>query len=92
MRRPIVLALLLSGCAADPVGDADKGYSVTGKDPFRFEVNPQLLREWGGPGSAKFNQVLDQELERQQICRTGYSLRNQQLREGMFSVSGRCKS
>lgn len=65
---------------------------VTGQNPFRFEVNPQLLREWGGPGSAKFNQVLDQELDRQQICRKGYSLRNEQLREGVFSVSGRCKS
>jgi hypothetical protein len=88
----MLLAVLLSGCAADPTAYANKGYSVTGKDPFRFEVDPQLLREWGGPGSAKFNQVLDQELERQQICRNGYSLRNEHLRDGVFSVSGRCKS
>lgn len=84
------LAGLLAGCAAAP--SAEKGYSVTGKDPFRFEVDRQKLREWGGPNSPQFNRALEEELERQKICRKGYTLRNEQLDQETFSVTGRCRS
>lgn len=84
----------MSGCSIDRAEQQafhDKGYSVSGKDPFRFEVDPQLLRQWGGARSPKFNQVLEEELERKKICRSGYSLRHEQLHDGVFSVIGRCK-
>ena len=70
----------------------EKGYGVYGRDPFRFEVDPQVLRQWGGPRSAEFQRVLEEELEKKRICRNGYTLRNESLREGVFSIQGRCKS
>jgi hypothetical protein len=95
--RSLLLALVavLPGCMIDRAAEAsfrEKGYGVYGKDPFRFEVEPQLLREWGGPRSAQFQRVLEEELERKRICRNGYALRNESLREGVFTVQGRCKS
>ncbi len=93
--RRVFVVFLFSGCAAqqtDMRSFLEKGYSVTGRDPFRFEVDPQKLREWGGPGSREFNRVLDEELERQKICRKGYTLRNEHLRDGVFTVVGRCRS
>lgn len=90
-----LLALLLPGCVIDRAAQtefAEKGYSVSGKNPFRFEVDQQVLRQWGGAGSPKFNQVLEEELERKKICRNGYSLRNEHVRDGQFSILGRCKS
>ena len=93
MKFAIVVAFLLVGaCSAPQPGWQGKGYVVSGQGPFRFDVAPQLLREWGGYGSAKFNQVLEEELERLRICRNGYVLRNEGTRDGVFSVSGRCKS
>jgi hypothetical protein len=84
---------VLAACAATQRVSQDKGYSVTGQDSsFRFEVDRQLLREWGGSGSAKFNQVLEEELERLRLCRNGYTLRSGSAREGVFSVAGRCRS
>jgi hypothetical protein len=86
-------SLLLAACSAAQHGLQGKGYSVSARDAaFRFEVDRQLLREWGGSGSVKFNQVLEEELERLRICRNGYTLRNESVREGVFSVAGRCKS
>jgi hypothetical protein len=88
-----VAFLVLAACSAEAPRLQDKGYSVTGQDSsFRFEVDRQLLRDWGGPGSAKFNQVLEEELERLRLCRNGYALRNEGVRDGLFSVTGRCKS
>jgi hypothetical protein len=88
-----VLALfVLAACGGAQHASPGKGYSVRGQDPFRFEVERDLLREWGGAGSAKFNQVLEEELERLRICRNGYVLRNEDMREGLYSVTGRCRS
>jgi hypothetical protein len=87
-----VLLLLLAACSGTQPEVQGKGYSVSGHNPFRFEVDRQLLREWGGSGSPKFNQVLEEELERLRICRNGYALRQESVRDGVFSVSGRCKS
>ena len=89
----IVALLVLAACGSTQRMPQDKGYSVTGQDSaFRFEVDRQLLREWGGSGSVKFNQVLEEELERLRICRNGYTLRSEGVREGVFSVTGRCRS
>ena len=85
-------ALLIAACSTPHPEVQNKGYAVVGQDPFRFEVEPELLRQWGGYGSPKFNQVLDEELERLRICRNGYVLRNEGNRDGMFSVTGRCRS
>jgi hypothetical protein len=41
---------------------------------------------------AQFQRVLEEELERKRICRNGYALRNESLRDSVFSVQGRCKS
>jgi hypothetical protein len=87
---PIFAAL--AGCAADPSASVDKGYSLSAREPFHFEVDREVLREWGGAGSPKFNQVLEEELERLRICRNGYVLRQEGVRDGVFSVSGRCRS
>jgi len=84
--------VLLGACAGGQVATEGKGYSVSGQNPFRFEVDRQLLREWGGAGSPKFNQVLEEELERLRICRNGYVLRQERVRDEIYSVSGRCKS
>ena len=92
MRAVIFLALALVACGGTQPRLQGKGYSVSGQDPFRFEVERELLREWGGADSAKFNQVLEQELERLRICRNGYALREEGVRDGVFSVSGRCRS
>ena len=95
IRRCFFVVFLLSGCAveqADMRSYSEKGHSVTGRDPFLFEVDRQKLREWGGPNSPQFNRVLDEELERQKICRKGYTLRNEHLRDGIFTVIGRCRS
>ena len=90
---PFFLPLLLAAaCGGAQHRLQDKGYSVSGENPFRFEVDRQLLRDWGGSGSPKFNQVLEEELERLRICRNGYALRNEGVRDGVFSVTGRCKS
>ena len=89
------LVAVLPGCMIDRAAEAsygEKGYGVYGRDPFRFEVEPQLLRQWGGPRSEQFQRVLEEELERKRICRNGYTLRNESQREGFFSVQGRCKS
>jgi hypothetical protein len=86
-----LLVLLAAACGAQQPAPA-KGYAVIGQDPFRFEVQRELLREWGGAGSAKFNQVLESELERLRICRNGYVLRNEGIREDIYRVTGRCKS
>lgn len=89
----IVALLVLAACSAGQHKLQDKGYSLTGQDPsFRFEVDRQVLREWGGSGSPKFNQVLEEELERLRLCRNGYALRNDGVRDGVFRVTGRCKS
>jgi hypothetical protein len=88
----IVPFLLAAACSATSPDLQSRGYSVSGRNPFRFEVAPHLLREWGGYGSPKFNQVLEQELERQRICRDGYVLRNEGTREDVFSVTGHCRS
>jgi hypothetical protein len=85
-------ALLLAACGTPHPEIQNKGYAVVGQDPFRFEVEPELLRQWGGYGSPKFNQVLDEELERLRICRNGYVLRNEGTRDRVFSVTGRCRS
>ena len=91
--RPLVVCTLLAAaCSAAHPDLQDKGYGVTGQDPFRFDVKPELLRQWGGYGSPKFNQVLDEELERLRICRSGYILRNEGTRDGLFSVTGQCRS
>jgi hypothetical protein len=91
--RPLVAsALLVAACSAAHPELQGKGYVVIGQDPFRFEVEPELLRQWGGYGSPKFNQVLDEELERLRICRNGYVLRNEGTRDRVFSVTGRCRS
>jgi hypothetical protein len=91
--RPLVLsALLVCACSATHPERQDKGYAVTGQDPFRFDVQPELLRGWGGYGSPRFNQALEEELERLRICRNGYVLRNEGTRDGWFSVTGRCRS
>jgi hypothetical protein len=90
---PRILPLVLAAsCTATSPAVPEKGYSVSGRDPFRFEVAADLLREWGGYGSAKFNQVLEEELERLRICRNGYALRNDGTRERVFTATGRCKS
>jgi hypothetical protein len=88
------LAALLQGCAGERpvIAPPEKGYGLSGRDPFRFEVDAELLRRWGGAGSEQFNRTLEEELERQQICRGGYALRNAQLRDGVYTVTGRCKS
>jgi hypothetical protein len=89
----IVALLVLAACSGGQPKLRDKGYSLTGQDPsFRFEVDRQVLRDWGGSGSPKFNQVLEEELERLGICRSGYALRNEGVRDGVFRVTGRCKS
>jgi hypothetical protein len=91
--RSIVVLLVLAGCGGVQRVSQDKGYSVTGQDSsFRFEVDRQRLHEWGGSGSAKFNQVLEEELERLRICRNGYSLRSETMRDGVYGVTGRCRS
>jgi len=88
-----LLSALLAGACSTPHPELqNKGYAVVGQDPFRFEVEPELLRQWGGYGSPKFNQVLDEELERLRICRNGYVLRNDGTRDGLFSVTGQCRS
>ena len=87
-----VPALLAAACSTAHPELQGKGYVVIGQDPFQFEVEPELLRQWGGYGSPKFNQVLDQELERLRICRNGYVLRNEGTRDRVFSVTGRCRS
>jgi hypothetical protein len=86
----IFLLLACTGCG-ETARLPEKGYSVSGQNPFRFDVSPSLLREWGGYGSARFNQVLEQELERLRICRGGYVLRNEATRDDLFSVTGRCR-
>jgi hypothetical protein len=92
-RRALLLcALLVCACSTPHPELQNKGYAVTGQDPFRFEVEPELLRKWGGYGSPQFNQMLDQELERLRICRNGYVLRNEGTRERVFSVTGHCRS
>jgi hypothetical protein len=83
---------LAAACASTEPGSQRKGYGVSGQDPFRFEVERELLREWGGPESPRFNQVLEDELERLRLCRNGYVLRNEGVREGIFRATGRCKS
>lgn len=91
--RPLLLsALLAAACSTAHPELQGKGYAVIGKDPFSFEVQPELLRQWGGYGSQKFNQVLDEELERLRICRDGYVLRNEGTRGQVFSVTGHCRS
>ncbi len=93
MKRLTILALVAAGCSAGPQQPrSEKGYAVIGHDPFRFEVQRELLREWGGAGSTQFNQALESELERLRICRNGYVLRNEGVREGIYRVTGRCKS
>lgn len=92
MKAPALLIALLAAACAAPQAREGKGYSVTGQDPFRFEVERELLREWGGAGSATFNRVLEEELERLRICRNGYVLRNDGVRGGVYTVTGRCKS
>jgi hypothetical protein len=88
----IAALLVLAACGGTQRISQEKSYNLTGQDAsFRFEVDRQLLREWGGSGSAKFNQVLEEELERLRICRNGYALRNEGVREGVFSVTGRCR-
>ena len=90
---PRILPLVLTAsCGATAPNLPDKGYSVSGKDPFRFEVSADLLREWGGYASPKFNQVLEEELERLRICRDGYALRNEGTRDRVFTATGRCRS
>jgi len=89
---PMLLALLAGACSTPHPELQSKGYAVVGQDPFRFEVDAELLRKWGGYGSPKFNQVLDEELERLGVCRNGYVLRNDTTRERVFSVTGRCRS
>jgi hypothetical protein len=91
--RPLVFAaLLVAACSTAHPDLQGRSYGVTGQDPFRFEVQPELLRQWGGYGSPKFNEVLEEELERLRICRNGYILRNEGTRDGWFSVTGRCRS
>ena len=90
----VFLVLVNAGCSGTAPLSAplpEKGYGVSGQNPFRFDVSPSLLRDWGGYGSARFNQVLEQELERLRICRNGYVLRNEGLRDDVFSVIGRCR-
>ena len=88
----LLSALLAAACSTPHPELQNKGYAVVGQGPFRFEVEPELLRQWGGYGSPKFNQVLDEELERLRICRNGYVLRNDGTRDGLFSVTGQCRS
>jgi len=89
-RLALALLLVCTGCGG--TGRLpEKGYAVSGQNPFRFEVEPTLLREWGGYGSPKFNQMLEQELERLRICGNGYVLRNEGTRDDVFSVTGRCR-
>jgi hypothetical protein len=83
---------VLTGCAADPSAPLDKGYSLSAREPFHFEVDRELLREWGGFGSAKFNQVLEEELARRGLCRDGYALRNDGMHDRIFRVTVRCRS
>jgi hypothetical protein len=93
MKRLTLLALVAAACSSGPQQPpSEKGYAIVGQDPFRFEVERELLREWGGAGSARFNQVLESELERLQICRNGYVLRNEGVRDGVYRVTGRCRS
>jgi hypothetical protein len=92
--RLLPILLIIAGCVQyyDPEGQrtlSERGYGISGKEPFRFEVDAALLREWGGANSPKFNQVLEEELARRRICRGGYSLRNETTREGVYSVTGR---
>ena len=90
---PLTLAIALAaGCASTQPASPRKGYAVSGLDPFRFEVDRELLSEWGGYESPRFNQVLEDELERLRLCRNGYVLRNEGVRDGIFRVTGRCKS
>lgn len=91
-RLALVLEVLLcTACGGTGTALPDKGYTVSGQNPFRFEVSANLLREWGGYGSVRFNQVLEEELERLRICRNGYVLRNEGTRDDVFSVTGRCR-
>lgn len=88
----LLVAAFVAACGGAPQVHHAKRYELTGQNPFRFEVERELLREWGGPDSARFNQVLEEELERLRICRNGYVLRNDGVRDGVYSVTGRCKS
>jgi hypothetical protein len=83
--------VLTASCTSSPTLP-EKGYSVSGRDPFHFEVAADLLREWGGYASPRFNQVLEEELERLRICRNGYALRNDGTRDRIFTATGRCRS
>jgi hypothetical protein len=91
LAQRILPFVLTASCTSSPALP-EKGYSVSGRDPFRFEVAPDLLREWGGYASPKFNQVLEEELERLRICRNGYALRNDGTRDRVFTATGRCRS
>lgn len=88
----LLLALLAGACSTPHPELQNKRYAVVGQDPFRFEVDAELLRQWGGYGSPKFNQALEEELERLRVCRNGYVLRNDATRDGVFSVTGHCRS
>ena len=91
--HPFVFSVLLVAACSTPHPELhDKRYAVVGQDPFRFEVESELLRQWGGYGSPKFNQMLEEELERLRVCRNGYVLRNDSTRDGVFSVTGHCRS
>ena len=47
--RPLVVCALLVCASSAAYPDVQgKRYGITGQDPFRFEVEPALLREWGG--------------------------------------------
>ena len=87
----VLFAAILCACAGANRLPHAKGYSVTGSDPFVFEVERGVLREWGGANSARFNEVLEEELERLRICRSGYVLRNEGTRDDVFRVTGRCR-
>jgi hypothetical protein len=96
MKRPPLLVLALAFAAAcggaRTEGGPDKGYTISGSDPYRFLVDPDVLRQWGGPGSAKFNRMLEEELARRGFCRNGYALRNEGSRDGLYSVTVLCRS
>jgi hypothetical protein len=87
---PIFAAL--AGCAADPSASLDRGYSLSAREPFRFEVERQVLRDWGGSDSPKFNQVLEEELARRRLCRDGYAVRHEGMHDDVYRVSVRCRS
>ena len=87
-----VLAMVSThGCMLNPEIFGTYGARPLADSQFVIEIEPNQLKELGGPSSSGLRAHVDQELAKKGLCKSGYTILDEGTGRGYYYVKGRCR-